>query len=180
MFRYLWRRFPYQMPKRKKAKRKRKKAKPKKRPPDQTVRREWSTRAHFQHRVDQLGLDDDVVVEPPVRITKHAQQRIREGRDDTSGKNNRTASSLSPNYQKALQPHSHAYTCHANKRPHNTEPSDLTWSSTCRTGKISIRFVFGHIASLRPRGVARCRPYRPRVVYDASTRFQRVRWALAS
>ena len=77
MFRYLWWRFPYQMPK----KNKRKKSKKAKKTPDQTVRREWSTRAHFQQRVDQMGLDDDVVVEPPVRIIKHAQQRIREGRE---------------------------------------------------------------------------------------------------
>ena len=62
-------------------KNKRKKSKKVKKAPDQTVRREWSTRAHFQQRVDQMGLDDDVVVEPPVRITKHAQQRIREGRE---------------------------------------------------------------------------------------------------
>ena len=48
--------------------------------PIYNVRREWSARAHFQERVDQLGLDNDVVVEPPVRITRHAQQRIREGR----------------------------------------------------------------------------------------------------
>ena len=62
-------------------KNKRKKSKKVKKTPDQTVRREWTTRAHFQQRVDQMGLDDDVVVEPPVRITKHAQQRIREGRE---------------------------------------------------------------------------------------------------